>query len=39
MNMTFLADDELQEEKKWKLMMNHFKKNPDDLLELFPTPK
>lgn len=37
-NMTFLADDYLDDDKQWKLMMDYFKKNPDALMDAIPTP-
>lgn len=29
----------VNEKKQWKLMLNHFKKNPADLLDALPTPE
>jgi len=34
-----LNDGKVNEDKKWKMMLDHFKNNPDDLMDAFPTPE
>ena len=39
LNLALLNDGKVNEDKKWKMMLDHFKNNPDDLMNAFPTPE
>ena len=37
-DLKFLNDNIIDENKKWLLVLDYFKKNPEDLLDAMPTP-